>query len=203
MKYFGPLNFKMKTSNEELRKAVAQVKSGLANGEIDEEQYIGFLRQFGEYLEVEPPSVWQNIKYMFQFQFGYMYWRYFMWNFVGKQNDVQGSYNGNGEWLSGIGFIDSLRLGSQENLPKDVLDNKGRNTYFFLPLILGIIGFGFPTHQKSKAILGSFCVFYFYGNCNSILHKSLYFSTTGTGLFACRFLLYFRLVDWFRSLWSI
>jgi hypothetical protein len=97
MKYFGPLDFKMKSSNEELRKAVNQLKTGYANGEIDEEQYISFLRQFSEYIEVQPPSLWQNIKYMFQFQFGYMYWRYFMWNFVGKQDDVQGRYNGNGE----------------------------------------------------------------------------------------------------------
>ena len=163
MKYFGPLNFRMKTSNEELRKAVAQVKSGLANGEIDEAQYIGFLRQFGEYLEVEPPSVWQNVKYMFQFQFGYMYWRYFMWNFVGKQNDVQGRYNGNGEWLSGIGFIDSLRLGTQENLPKDVLDNKGRNTYFFLPLILGIIGLVFQFTKNPKQFWALFVFFIFTG----------------------------------------
>ncbi len=163
MKYFGPLNFRMKTSNEELRTAVAQVKSGLANGEIDEEQYIGFLRQFGEYLEVEPPGVWQNLKYMFQFQFGYMYWRYFMWNFVGKQNDVQGRYNGNGEWLSGIGFIDSLRLGSQENLPKEVLDNKGRNTYFFLPLILGIIGLVFQLTKNPKQFWALFVFFIFTG----------------------------------------
>ena len=59
---------------------------------------------------------------MVQFQFGYMYWRYFMWNFVGKQDDIQGRYNGNGEWISGIGFIDSIRLGSQDNLPDDMLD---------------------------------------------------------------------------------
>ncbi|MDH3796781.1 MAG: hypothetical protein OER83_07905, partial [Flavobacteriaceae bacterium] len=97
-----------------------------------------------------PPSIWQNLKYMWQFQFGYMYWRYFMWNFVGKSNDVQGRYDGNGEWLSGIGFIDSLRLGSQDNLPSDIEDNKGRNTYFFLPLILGIIGLVFQVTRNPK-----------------------------------------------------
>ncbi|HMB62201.1 MAG TPA: DUF2723 domain-containing protein [Eudoraea sp.] len=163
MKYFGPLEFRMKTSNDELRKAVAQVKSGLANGEIDEEQYISFLKQFNEYLEVEPPSLWQNIKYMFQFQFGYMYWRYFMWNFVGKQNDIQGHYNSNGEWLSGIGFIDSLRLGSQDNLPGDVLDNKGRNTYFFLPLLLGIVGLVFQISRNPKQFWVLFVFFIFTG----------------------------------------
>lgn len=163
MKYFGPLDFRMTSSNEELRKAVAQVKSGFANGDIDAQQYISFLRQFGEYLEVEPPSVWQNIEYMLDFQFGYMYWRYFMWNFVGKQDDLQGRYNGNGEWLSGIKFIDALRLGSQDNLPADVLDNKGRNTYFFLPLILGLIGLIFQLGRNPKQFWVLFVFFLFTG----------------------------------------
>ena len=163
MKFFGPLDFKMTTSNEELQKAVVQIKNGYANGEIDEQQYISFLRKFSEYLDVQPPSIWQNIKYMVQFQFGYMYWRYFMWNFVGKQDDVQGRYNGNGEWLSGIGFIDSLRLGSQDNLPSDVLNNKGRNTYFFLPLILGIIGLVFQISKDPKQFWVLFVFFIFTG----------------------------------------
>lgn len=163
IKYFEPLDFKMKSSNEELRKAVSQIKTGYTNGEIDAEQYIGFLKQFGEYLEVQPPTVWQNIKYMFEFQFGYMYWRYFMWNFVGKQDDLQGRYNGNGEWLSGIGFIDSFRLGSQENLPADILDNKGRNTYFFLPLLLGIVGLVFQISKDPKQFWVLFVFFLFTG----------------------------------------
>ncbi|MGB5378654.1 DUF2723 domain-containing protein [Muriicola sp.] len=163
MKFFGPLEFRMTKSNEELQKAVNQIKTGYANGEIDEEQYISFLRQFGEYLEVQPPSIWQNIKYMVQFQFGYMYARYFMWNFVGKQDDLQGRYNGNGEWLSGIDFIDSIRLGSQENLPKDILENKGRNTYFFLPLLLGIIGLVFQISKDPKQFWVLFVFFIFTG----------------------------------------
>ncbi|MDO6818615.1 DUF2723 domain-containing protein [Zobellia sp. 1_MG-2023] len=150
MRYFGPLDFKMTQSNEELRKAVTQVKEGFANGEIDAEQYISFLRRFGDYIEVQPPSVWQNIKYMVQFQFGYMYWRYFMWNFSGKNNDVQGRYNGNGEWLSGIGLVDSPRLGSQSNLPDEVKNDKARNTYFLLPLILGIVGILFQISKNPK-----------------------------------------------------
>ncbi|MRI02516.1 DUF2723 domain-containing protein [Kriegella sp. EG-1] len=150
MQYFGPLDFKMTQSNEELARAVRQVKEGFANGEIDAEQYIGFLNRFSDYIEVQPPSVWDNIKYMVQFQWGYMYWRYFMWNFTGKQNDIQGRYNGNGEWLSGFNFIDSPRLGSQENLPTEVENNKGRNTYFFLPLLLGIYGLIFQISKNPK-----------------------------------------------------
>ena len=150
MKFFGPLDFTTKSSNEELRRAVAELRAGYERGEIDEEQYIGFLRQFGDYIDVKPPSVWDNIEYMFKFQFGYMYWRYFLWNFVGKKNDVQGKYNNNGEWLSGIKFVDSIFLGSQDNLPGDVLANKGRNTYFFLPLLLGIIGLIFQITRNPK-----------------------------------------------------
>ncbi|PCH52566.1 MAG: hypothetical protein COC22_03885, partial [Flavobacteriaceae bacterium] len=83
------------------------------------------------------PTFIENIKFMIDFQFGYMYARYFMWNFVGRQNDEQGQLDlQNGNWLSGIQFIDELHLGTQSNLPSDVKNNKGRNTYYFLPLIL-------------------------------------------------------------------
>ncbi len=163
MKYFGRLDFKMTQNNEELRKAVQQVKNGFDNGEIDADQYISFIRRFGDYLEVEPPSLWQNIQYMMEFQFGYMYWRYFMWNFTGKQNDVQGRYNGDGNWLSGIGFIDSIRLGSQDNLPSEVSENKARNTYYFLPLILGIIGLVFQISKNPKQFWALFVFFMFTG----------------------------------------
>ncbi|WP_149276711.1 DUF2723 domain-containing protein [Pareuzebyella sediminis] len=150
MRYFGPLDFKLRQQNEELRQAAKQIKEGFANGEIDAEQYISFLKRFDRYLEVEPPTIWQNIKYMAQFQFGYMYWRYFMWNFSGKTSDVQGRYNDQGEWLSGIGFIDSMRLGSQDNLPDEIKNDKSRNTYFFLPLLLGIVGILFQVSRNPK-----------------------------------------------------
>ncbi|MEX0315213.1 MAG: DUF2723 domain-containing protein, partial [Allomuricauda sp.] len=153
MRYFGVLEFKIKSeyiSNNDLRDAVAQFKDAQAKGEIDAEQYIRFLRDFGDYIEVEPPTFGQNLRYLFEFQFGYMYMRYFMWNFVGRQNDIQGRYDENGNWLSGIGFVDSLRLGSQNNLPSDWTNNKGRNTYFFLPLLLGIIGIVFQISKNPK-----------------------------------------------------
>ena len=86
------------------------------------------------------PTFGENLKFMFQYQFGYMYGRYFMWNFVGRQDDIQGNLDTHGNWLSGINFIDELRLGSQSNLPEEIKNNKGRNTYYFLPFILGIIG---------------------------------------------------------------
>ncbi|MCL6274842.1 DUF2723 domain-containing protein [Muricauda sp. 2012CJ35-5] len=166
MRYFGVLDFKIKSeyiSQNDLREAVAHFKASYDRGELDAEQYMRFLREFGEYIEVEPPSLGQNIRYMFEYQFGYMYMRYFMWNFAGRQNDVQGRYDENGNWLSGIGFIDSLRLGSQENLPSDWTNNKGRNTYFFLPLLLGIIGIVFQISKNPKQFWVLFVFFMFTG----------------------------------------
>lgn len=166
MRYFGRLDFRIKPeyiSQNELRDAVSQFKRLDAEGEIDTEQYIQFLRSFSDYIDVQPPSLGDNIKYLFEFQWSYMYMRYFMWNFVGRQNDVQGRYDENGHWLSGIKFLDGLRLGSQENLPSDILDNKARNTYFFLPLLLGIIGIVFQISRNPKQFWVLFVFFMFTG----------------------------------------
>lgn len=87
------------------------------------------------------PTFGENLRYFFRYQTGFMYLRYFMWNFAGRQNDIQG--NGNplhGNWISGIKFIDEARLGSFDKIPADLKNNPGRNTYFFLPLLLGIAG---------------------------------------------------------------
>jgi hypothetical protein len=87
------------------------------------------------------PTFGENLRYFFRYQVGYMYLRYFMWNFAGRQNDLQG--NGNplhGNWISGIRFIDEARLGRLDNVPSDLKDNPGRNVYFFLPLIAGLLG---------------------------------------------------------------
>ena len=108
------------------------------------------------------PTFIENVKFMIDYQFGYMYGRYFMWNFVGRQNDIQGHLDyENGNWLSGINFIDEMRLGPQTNLPDEIKNNKGRNTYFFLPLILGIIGLLYHAKkdQRSLYVLGLFFVF--------------------------------------------
>ena len=195
MKFFGPLDFKMTQSNAELRDAVKQVKEGYAKGEIDTEQYIGFLRRFDDYLKVEPPSIWQNMKYMFQFQFGYMYWRYFMWNFAGKNNDVQGRYNGNGEWLSGIGPIDGIRLGSQSDLPDDIGERPGPQHLLLPSIYTGNYRHPLSGIQKSETVLGAFGVLYVYGPGHPILYESLYLSAAGAGLFPCWFFLCFCPVD--------
>ncbi len=92
------------------------------------------------YESTRRPTFFENLKFMFNYQFGYMYGRYFMWNFAGRQNDIQGHLDNNGNWLSGIKLVDEFFGYSQKKLPDDMKHNKGRNTYFFLPLILGIIG---------------------------------------------------------------
>ena len=146
MAYTGGLNFKIKReyrSIEELQEEIKIFKKYYNQGSIGYDEYHEFLRNFGDYLDIEKPGFIDNMKYMINFQFGYMYFRYFMWNFVGRQDDIQGQDNNHGHWLSGINFIDELFLDSQDNLPADVKNNKARNTYFFLPLLLGIIGMVF------------------------------------------------------------
>ncbi|HOI27795.1 MAG TPA: DUF2723 domain-containing protein [Paludibacteraceae bacterium] len=99
------------------------------------------------------PTFGENLTFFFRYQVGFMYWRYFMWNFIGRQDDIQG--NGeitHGNWLSGINAIDSLLLGDQSNLPDQVKSNKGRNTYFFLPLILGILGILYMLNGGKKGM---------------------------------------------------
>jgi hypothetical protein len=96
------------------------------------------------------PTFGENLRYFFRYQTGFMYLRYFMWNFAGRQNDNQG--NGNplqGNWISGIKFIDEARLGDLDKMPSDLKNNPGRNTYFFLPLLLGIAG-AFWQYKKGK-----------------------------------------------------
>jgi len=110
------------------------------------------------------PTFFENLKFMASYQFGYMYTRYFMWNFVGRQNDEQGQLGLlNGNWLSGIKFIDELRLGTQDGLPSDLKNNKGRNTYYFLPFILGMIGVYFHYRKDQKNFYTLLLFFLFTG----------------------------------------
>ena len=97
--------------------------------------------QNGENRVVMKPTFAENIKFFFSYQLNHMYWRYFMWNFSGRQNDIQGYGDiTKGNWITGFNFIDKYLVGDQSNLPTDMKDNKGRNVYYMLPLILGILG---------------------------------------------------------------
>ena len=110
----------------------------------DVEDYHQFLTTYAAYLDVEKPTFFDNLQYLFDFQMGYMYWRYFMWNFSGRQNDLQGKLDPiNGNWISGFSFIDNWRLGPQDNLPSELANNKGKNKYYMLPLLFGVLGFAF------------------------------------------------------------
>ncbi len=95
----------------------------------------------GRKISVKMPTMFENIYFFVSYQMNFMYWRYFMWNFAGRQNDIQG--NGepeHGNWLSGIKWLDNIRLGDQSKLPSDLQTNKGHNVFYCLPLLLGLIG---------------------------------------------------------------
>jgi Protein of unknown function (DUF2723) len=159
--------FKIKpeySEEKELVDVIAEFRKAYAEKQIDTEGYISFLKSYGDYLIIEKPSTADNLSFMFEYQFGYMYWRYLMWNFTGRQNDIQGKYdNIDGNWLSGIPFIDEMHLGSQENLPSDVLNNKGRNVYYFIPFILGLLGLLFHANKDLKSFYVLLALFLFTG----------------------------------------
>ncbi|WP_299551983.1 DUF2723 domain-containing protein [Seonamhaeicola sp.] len=166
MMFCGFLDFKLKPEYQmqnELRSLVSNFKKEVFEGNVDYEGYNSFLRQYGSsYFDIEKPSFGDNLAYLFEYQLGYMYWRYFMWNFAGRQDDIQGKYDNHGNWLSGIKPLDEWHLGySQENLPSDVKNNKARNTYYLLPLILGIIGFFF-LFNKDKKLFWVMLVFFLF-----------------------------------------
>jgi len=108
------------------------------------------------------PSQAENFKFFVNYQFNFMYWRYFMWNFTGRQNDIQGHGKARssdavlkGNWLSGVSFVDNAHLGNQETIPESLKENPGRNEFYFLPLILGIIGmiFHFVKHREDAWVV--------------------------------------------------
>ena len=167
MMFSGFLEFSIKSEYQmqnDLRAIINDFKGAVANGDVDYEDYTAFLKKYGRYIDIQKPSLLQNIYYLFDYQIGYMYWRYFMWNFTGRQDDVQGKFDLHGNWISGISFIDTYFLGiSQDNLPSDVLNNKARNTYYFLPLLLGFIGLFFLFNRDKKLFWTMLVFFLFTG----------------------------------------
>ena len=167
MMYSGFLEFSIKSEYQmqnELRSLVNSFKDSVAKGDVDYEGYNDFLKEYGRFIDIQKPSLLQNIYYLFDYQIGYMYWRYFMWNFTGRQDDVQGRLDLHGNWISGIEALDSYILGiSQDNLPSDVLNNKARNTYYFLPLLLGLIGLFFLFNRDKKLFWTMLVFFLFTG----------------------------------------
>ena len=107
----------------------------------------------GQKQVVQMPKFKDNLRFFFDYQLNYMYFRYFMWNFVGRQNDFHGQEPSDlisGNWESGIGFIDQMRLGDQSEAPEILKNNNAKNHYYFLPLILGLIGFFFQLRKDGR-----------------------------------------------------
>ena len=119
--------------------------------------------QCGEMVMVNMPTQWENIKFFFSYQLNFMYWRYFMWNFAGRQNDIQGSGEiEHGNWITGIPFIDNLLVGNQEFLPQDLKNNKGHNVFYCLPLLLGLIGLFWQAYHSQRGIQQFWVVFFLF-----------------------------------------
>jgi len=112
------------------------------------------------------PTMGQNLAFLFKYQIGHMYMRYFMWNFAGRQNDIQGHREINrGNWLSGINFIDEFggRLGPQDDLPVSMTSNKAYNRFYMVPLILGLIGLFFQYYRDRQNFWLVFLMFFMTG----------------------------------------
>nr|WP_325288694.1 DUF2723 domain-containing protein [uncultured Bacteroides sp.] len=119
--------------------------------------------QCGEMIMVKMPTQWENIKFFFSYQLNWMYWRYFMWNFVGRQNDIQGFGEiEHGNWITGISFIDNMLVGDQTLLPTELKENKGHNVFYGLPLLLGIIGLLWQAYRGQKGIQQFWIVFFLF-----------------------------------------
>ena len=114
-------------------------------------------------MTVKVPTQVENIRFFLSYQCNFMYWRYFMWNFAGRQNDIQG--NGeleHGNWITGIPFIDNARLGDQSKLPDDLQNNKGHNVFYCLPLLLGLIGLFWQAWRGQRGIRQFWVVFFLF-----------------------------------------
>lgn len=112
------------------------------------------------------PTMSDNISFFVQYQINWMYWRYFMWNFAGKQNDIQGVAMGNvrdGNWKTGIGFLDAMRLGNQDAMPDSIKSNKSNNSLFALPFILGLLGLFYQVKKDKRDALVVGLLFFFTG----------------------------------------
>jgi len=120
---------------------------------------IQHVNEQGEKVVITKPTMVENLRFFFRYQVGHMYFRYFMWNFVGRQDDVQ-SHGGilHGNWISGIAFLDNMRIGDQGSRP-EMLKNRAHNTYYFLPLLLGLLGIFYQYNKGTEGKRGLWLVF--------------------------------------------
>ena len=117
----------------------------------------------GQIVSVKMPTFIENIRFFLSYQCNFMYWRYFMWNFAGRQNDIQG--NGeleHGNWITGFSFLDEMMLGNQELLPDELKENKGHNVFYCMPLLLGLLGLFWQAYKGKKGIQQFWVVFFLF-----------------------------------------
>ena len=117
----------------------------------------------GRVSSVKMPTQFENLYFFLSYQVNFMYWRYFMWNFAGRQNDMQG--NGeleHGNWITGFKFIDNARLGDQDLLPDELKENKGHNVYYCLPLLLGLLGLFWQAYRGKEGVRQFWVVFFLF-----------------------------------------
>ena len=132
---------------------------------VSEPNYKTYIDEDGRLRKFSMPTFGDNLAFFFDFQMNWMYWRYFMWNFAGRQNDIHGPEPNlfAGNWESGIGFIDELRLTDQSDAPGYLTDNKGKNHYYMLPLLLGLIGLFFQFARDKRGCWITFLLFFMTG----------------------------------------
>ena len=174
-KYWAPLNGKYKhvdsPADPEYYSSGKMLFPRMWNG--GDQKYIRFYESYtggkGRVIpdaDYKKPSFWANMKFFFDFQMNWMYWRYFMWNFAGRQNDIHSPSPGEifyGNWECGIKFIDSIRLGDQSNAPAVLSENKGKNHYYLLPLLLGVMGIFFQFERDKRGCWLTFLLFFMTG----------------------------------------
>lgn len=132
----------------------------------NDQGHADFYRDWLGLADGEKPNMADNVSFFMGYQMNWMYWRYFMWNFAGKQNDVQGFTPGNvrdGNWISGVSFIDNWRLGNQDAMPEALKNNKANNKLYFLPLILGIMGLIYQYFANRRDFIVVGLLFFFTG----------------------------------------
>ena len=184
---FGP-NFEAQPYDNEIEKRYGQVVKMENGKEVHKYEYTdeklsykyrstdkGLLPRMGDDSQGRPEKYRQwvgkptgsltffdNVKYMFRYQFGWMYWRYFAWNFIGRQNGEQGQYEWDkktGHWESGIKFIDEARLYNMDKMPDSMKNHRARNHYYFIPFIFGMLGLFFHYRKRPKEFMGLLALF--------------------------------------------
>ncbi len=164
------LSTNIKKEYDEISNAISQMEMMRDKGELDPAM-ANELKAYQNYKDrmdmtgIKLPTFGENLTFFFNYQMGWMYWRYFLWNFAGRQSDEQ-NIDGNiidGNWYTGVSFIDSERLGDQSKIPSAISGNKAHNKFFFLPLILGLIGMIYHLLKAPKDWLIILLLFVFTG----------------------------------------